>query len=250
MTPRTAIFDPGYDSATVCSHIEQSHHLIMSLKLSMACWIIASQESVRQKVLAARARNVRTVTGGGPFEMAACRGNLAQYLDLCASIGVDCIEAGEGFTELPHAPAEVMAMAWERGLEVQFEIGKKHGGPFAQNVEDLIDQGRDWLDVGAVDLIIEARESAIGVGLFDATGQLDRISADAFARAFGLETIIFEAPNRQSQFALLNHFGSSVRLANVRIEELLRVEIYRRGLHSDSFGMQNLRPKPVDETQL
>jgi hypothetical protein len=29
---------------------------------------------------------------------------------------------------------------------------------------------------------------------------------------------------------------------NVRLEELLRVEIYRRGLHSDAFGHTKLRP--------
>ena len=29
---------------------------------------------------------------------------------------------------------------------------------------------------------------------------------------------------------------------NVRLEELLRVEIYRRGLHSDAFANPNLRP--------
>jgi phosphosulfolactate synthase len=34
-----------------------------------------------------------------------------------------------------------------------------------------------------------------------------------------------------------------VRLCNVRLEELLRVEIYRRGLHSDAFGKENLRPR-------
>ena len=54
--------------------------------------------------------------------------------------------------------------------------------------------------------------------------------------------ITFEAPNKPSQFALLDHFGPRVRLCNVRLEELLRVEIYRRGLHSDAFGKENLRP--------
>jgi phosphosulfolactate synthase len=54
--------------------------------------------------------------------------------------------------------------------------------------------------------------------------------------------VIFEAPNKPSQFALLNHFGRDVHLCNVRLEELLRVEIYRRGLHSDAFGHTNLRP--------
>jgi phosphosulfolactate synthase len=34
-----------------------------------------------------------------------------------------------------------------------------------------------------------------------------------------------------------------VGLCNVRLEELLRVEIYRRGLHSDAFDKPNLRPR-------
>jgi phosphosulfolactate synthase len=53
---------------------------------------------------------------------------------------------------------------------------------------------------------------------------------------------MFEAPNKPSQFAMLQHFGREVHLCNVRLEELLRVEIYRRGLHSDAFCMANLRP--------
>jgi len=57
---------------------------------------------------------------------------------------------------------------------------------------------------------------------------------------------MFEAPNKPSQFALLDHFGREVRLCNVRLEELLRVEIYRRGLHSDAFGHANLRPPAPD----
>jgi phosphosulfolactate synthase len=71
---------------------------------------------------------------------------------------------------------------------------------------------------------------------------LNRKYADRFAEAFGLHTVMFEAPNKPSQFALLNHFGREVHLCNVRLEELLRVEIYRRGLHSDAFAKANLRP--------
>ena len=34
--PSTSPFDPGYDPATVESHLEQSAHLISTLKISMA----------------------------------------------------------------------------------------------------------------------------------------------------------------------------------------------------------------------
>jgi phosphosulfolactate synthase len=242
--PATCPFDPGYDPATVESHLAQSAHLMSALKISMACWMVADEGATRQKVAAASRRGVPTVAGGGPFEIAVAQGELPAYLDLCADIGLSRIECGEGFTELTLSPSAVAGMAGERGLEVQFELGEKHSGAFAAaEVEMLIDQGQAWLDAGAVRLVVEARESALGVGLFDAEGNFNSALADRFADAFGLATVVFEAPDKRSQFALLDHFGPEVQLGNVRLEELLRVEIYRRGLHSDAFGRANLRPR-------
>ncbi len=242
--PSTSPFDPGYDPITLEGHLQQSSHLMSILKISMACWMIADETVIRRKVASARAHHVPTVTGGGPFEIAVAQGQLPAYLDLCADFGITRIECGQGFTDMPLPPLEVVAMARQRGLEVQFELGKKHGGAFeGKIVEELIDQGRRWLDAGAVELIVEARESAKGVGLFDGEGSLNAAFADRFAQAFGLGVLTFEAPNKSSQFALLDHFGRDVRLSNVRLEELLRVEIYRRGLHSDAFSRSNLKPR-------
>ena len=243
LPPATSPFDPGYDPVTLEAHLEQSAHLISILKISMACWLIADERATRRKVAAAKKNRVQTTTGGGPFEVAVAQGQLEAYLELCADIGVDRIECGEGFTEADLDPTAIVAAADRRGLEVQFELGKKHGGAFtADSIDALIAQGRQWLAAGAKQLVVEARESANGVGLFDISGELDRAFADRFADAFGLGTVIFEAPTKQSQFALLSHFGPQVHLCNVRLEELLRVEIYRRGLHSDAFRHDNLRP--------
>ncbi|TMI29159.1 hypothetical protein E6H29_11885 [Candidatus Bathyarchaeota archaeon] len=244
MPPRTSPFDPGYDPMTLQSHLEQSSHLISVLKISMACWQVAKEQATRQKIAAARRLNVRVCTGGGPFEIAVTFGKLPEFLDLCADIGVDRIEAGEGFTDKHLNPQEIIKFASDRGLDVQFEIGKKHGGTFTSDmVKQLIDQGREWLDAGAQQIVVEARESAQDVGLFDSKGSFDPKLADRFIEALGMEKIIFEAPDKSSQFALLNHFGPEVHLSNVRLEELLRVEIYRRGLHSDAFQHDHLRPK-------
>jgi phosphosulfolactate synthase len=245
MAPLTSPFDPGYDPATVGSHLHQSSHLMSILKISMACWMIANEDATRQKIAAAKRYGVPTVTGGGPFEVAVAQGELPTYLDLCADLGVTRIECGEGFTEILLKPAEVVRMAAERGLDVQFELGKKHTGAFDNRaLNQLIEQGRRWLDAGALQLVVEARESARGVGLFNEAGNFNSAFADRFMEAFGFRTVMFEAPNKTSQFALLDHFGRQVHLCNVRLEELLRVEIYRRGLHSDAFGKENLRPSP------
>jgi phosphosulfolactate synthase len=249
MPPALSPFDPGYDPVTVESHLEQSHHLMSLLKISMASWMVAGEPATRRKLAAARRWNVPVVTGGGPFEVAVQQGTLDLYLDLCADLGVSRIECGEGFTELSLPALDVVRMIHDRGMEAQFELGKKHGGAFTSDVvDDLLEQGRRWMDAGAVQLVVEARESARGVGLFDGDGRFNGAYADRFAAAFGLDCVVFEAPDKPSQFALLEHFGAGVHLCNVRLEEVLRVEIYRRGLHSDSFGSPRLRPRaPVPE---
>jgi len=218
------------------------------LKISMACWMVANENATRRKIALARRYNVPTVTGGGPFEIAVAQGELPAYLDLCADIGVTRIECGQGFTESELKPRAIVAAAQSRGLQVQMELGKKHDGGFnSQTLEAWIECGLEWLDAGAVQLVVEARESAKGVGLFDQDGNLNSAYADRFVEVFGLETVMFEAPNKPSQFALLNHFGRAVHLCNIRLEELLRVEIYRRGLHSDAFEHANLRPDNRDK---
>jgi phosphosulfolactate synthase len=243
LPPRLSPFDPGYDPVTLEAHLDQSAHLIEVLKISMACWLIADESVSRAKFAAAQARGIPTTTGGGPFEIAVAQNRLFEYLDLVAEVGAARIECGEGFTDLRAQPEEIVQAASERGLEVQYELGKKHTGAFeAETVRHLIETGQRWLAAGAKQVVVEARESAQSVGLFGVDGALNGVFADELADAFGLDRVVFEAPNKPSQFALLDHFGRDVHLCNVRLEEILRVEIYRRGLHSDSFSRPRLAP--------
>lgn len=245
MPARISPFDPGYDVQTVISHLEQSHHLISRLKLSMACWMIADESATRAKIAAAKRLQVPLVTGGGPFEISQDRGQLEEYFGLCASLGIDRIEAGEGFTKLRHGPSAVVGLAARYGMSVQMELGDKHGGTFNDGViAELIGLGLDWLDAGAEAIVVEGRESGKEVGLYDNDGRINFEAAERFATAFGMERTIFEAPNKRSQFDFLKHFGNQVHLSNVRLEEILRVEIYRRGLHSDAYEHE-LAPRPV-----
>ncbi|MFN2594021.1 MAG: phosphosulfolactate synthase [Actinomycetota bacterium] len=247
LPPSVMPFDPGYDVATVAGHLEQSHQFMDGLKLSMATWMIATPESTSQKIKAVRSFGVVPVAGGGPFEIASSSGLLERYLDLCAEVGFGRIEAASGFTDARPDPASTVAEARSRDLDVQFELGRKHEGPLDRaSLEAAIDVGRSWLEAGASSVVVEARESAQNVGVFSADGSLQKNLADRLSDDIGLEHLLFEAPDKRSQFALLEHFGPAVRLGNVRLEEVLRVEIYRRGLHSDSFSNPKLRPSPAE----
>lgn len=243
MEPRTSPFDTGYGVETMEEHLRQSAHLMASVKLSMACWMVADEEVTRRKLAVAAEYGVPTVAGGSMFEISAATGQLEDYLRLCADLGFTRVECGEGFTGIDLDPSETVRAVRRNGLTCQFEMGEKHAGPMTTDALDAwLAEGLRWLESGAEQLVVEARESALGVGLFDAQGRLDAAQADRIAERVGLEQVVFEAPTKPSQFALLDHFGADVRLSNVRLEELLRVEIYRRGLHSDAFGKPQLRP--------
>ncbi len=244
LAPATYPFDPGVAPVVLESHLEQSGHLMLGLKVSMACWMIADEAATRRKVQAAQRAGVPATTGGGPYEVAVAQGQLEAYLDLCADIGFDGIECGAGFTDPSVTPQDIVRAVADRGLGVDYELGGKHTGAFdSDDSAELIEDGRRWLSAGARRLVIEARESAAGVGLFDLTGRLNTALAERFADAFGLTRLIYEAPTKPSQFALLDHFGPEIQLSNVRLDEVLRVEIYRRGLHSDAFANPRLRPR-------
>src|SRR6516162_11644445 len=82
LPPLTSPFDPGYDPDTLESHLEQSSHLMSTLKVSMACWMVANEEATRRKVISAKKHGVPTVTGGGPFEIAVAQHRFPAYLAL------------------------------------------------------------------------------------------------------------------------------------------------------------------------
>ena len=91
---------------------------------------------------------------------------------------------------------------------------------------------------------------AKGVGLFDDGGNFNGSLADRFADEFGLDMVTYEAPTKPSQFALLDHFGPQVRLCNVRLEELLRVEIPQARDHFVAEWTRNESPARLDQRHL
>ena len=44
IAPATCPFDPGYDPMTFKGHLMQSHHLMETMKISMACWQVCDEE--------------------------------------------------------------------------------------------------------------------------------------------------------------------------------------------------------------
>jgi len=213
----------------------------------MGSWLVAGENAIRQKISSARRYKIPVVAGATPFEIALNAHRLSDYLDLCSDIGMTRIECGFRIMNESHRPQAIVRAAAVRELQVQYELRRQPTGlSLWSALDSLIDDGKEWIEAGAVQLIVKAFEGTSRSGLFNYGGELNIYYADQFAKTFGLHSIMFEAPDAQSQFSLLDHFGADVHLCNVSFEDLLSVEGYRRGLHFSSFARQHFNVQATD----
>src|SRR5690606_36272649 len=92
------------------------------------------------------------------------------------------------------------------------------------------------LEAGAAWVIIEGRETGQGVGVYREDASLDPALVEGLvAAAGGPERLLWEAPQKGQQQALIERFGPNVNLGNVPPGELLALEALRVGLRGDTL---------------
>jgi phosphosulfolactate synthase len=84
---------------------------------------------------------------------------------------------------------------------------------------------------------IESRQSAKGVGVFDAEGKVKGHDVEQIAAAFDQDKLIWEAPGSDAQLFFIRRFGPNVNLGNIAPTDIIPLEGQRRGLRGDTFRM-------------
>ena len=87
-----------------------------------------------------------TVTGGGPFEIAVTQGELPGTWISARTSASTASSAARASPTSRSRPRRSRGMVAERGLGLEYELGKKHDGAFDDAwVDELIELGRRWL---------------------------------------------------------------------------------------------------------
>ena len=176
MPPLTSPFDPGYDPATLESHLEQSSHLMVD------------PESLHG-LLDGRQGRRHAPQGGRRNE--ASRAHSHRRRPVRNRCGARLPSRVPGPVRRHRLHADRMRRRFHRHAagrargdgDGRTDAGSKYSSSSARSTaapsiptlrRQLIAQGRRWLDAGARELVVEARESAKGVGLFDDSGRLQR----------------------------------------------------------------------------
>jgi len=154
-----------------------------------------------------------------------------------ADIGFGAVEISDGTIEVSaFRRRHAIDCALEAGLVAVTEVGKKD--PAMQPpIAELARQAQRDLDWGARWVIVEGRESGMGVGVFDARGNVTVDDVETFASILDGQQhrLIWEAPLKHQQAALIARFGLNVGLGNIAPEGVLALEALRLGLRFETL---------------
>lgn len=231
----TMAIDKGLGPAATADLLQVAGEAVDFWKLAFGTAPLHPAPALQQKLAVLAAHGVVAYPGGTLLEVAALQGQALSFLRRVRSLGFGAVEVSCGTLDMDPADRRALiAAARDLGLTVLAEVGKKD--PDRQpDPGALVDQARADLEAGAEYIVVEARDSGRGVGIWDRDGRLRDGAFAALAGALPLERVIWEAPDKDQQVTLICRLGPAVNLGNVPPQELLALEALRLGLRSDTL---------------
>lgn len=212
------------------------------VKLGFGTAALTPFNVLKGKIECAKQHNIWIYPGGTFFEAAYAKENWERYLLQLEQLGFPAVEISEGTITLPQGMRQKVIATASESFLVLSEVGKKAQGSQV-TLEQLRHTYKQDEQAGASYVIVEGRESGKNVGIYNRQGELDpKFVRDAQA-ATG-KKIIWEAPLKSQQTALINLLGADVNLGNIAPGDALAVEALRRGLRSDTFALHSY-PEPT-----
>lgn len=201
------------------------------LKISSGTAALYRETDLRKKIELCKEAGIKVEAGGSHFEVANWKADRKLYFQKVKDLGMDLVEIADG--HLPMSPEDRTASILEAkslDLEVATEVGKKLP---TENIKapGIIEQIESDLKAGADYVIIEGKASGMDVGIFDERGNINEAELREIESGVkDLNTLIWEAPLRLQEQALILRFGPNVNLGNIFPQEVFPLELMRNGL--------------------
>lgn len=192
---------------------------------------------IQQKTALYQAAGVIAYPGGTLLEVALMNGQFGEFLKETKALGFGGVEVSDGSTVIaPSTREQVIQQAKDAGLFVISEIGKKDPTlDHKLSIHTRLIQIQTDLRDGANYVIIEAREAGKNIGIYDEDGNIIEDELAELTKN-GTDQLIFEAPLKSQQVALIRQFGGGINLGNIASNEVTALETLRRGLRGDTVG--------------
>lgn len=206
------------------------------LKFGFGTGLLYSARVLEQKLALLKAAGVLVCPGGTLMELAWHQGRSAAFMEELARRGFTALEVSDGTVGMPRSERRLLIQEGGRlGLRVITEVGKKDPRQ-ALSAEELCAAVMADLEAGAWKVIVEARDSGRGIGIFDEQGRLREALLEELVSRLDPQWLIWEAPLVHQQTALLKRLGGNVNLGNVAVADVVPLEASRRGLRNDTWA--------------
>ncbi|MVP00168.1 phosphosulfolactate synthase [Paenibacillus lutrae] len=235
---KTMVMDKGLGLHAYEDLLQSAGEHVDYIKLGFGTSALYPGEMLRRKIEMAKEYGIDIYPGGTFLEVAVRSGLVSSFFDTVTSLGFTCVEISDGTIEMDRTQrSELIVRGIQAGLKVVTEYGKKCWGSSVE-VDELVATISGDIGMGAELVTIEARESGVGVGIFDEEGSCkDQELLHVLKKVPGPEVLLWEAPLKNQQIRLLEILGPGVHLGNVAPADIISLEALRRGLRSDTFHL-------------
>lgn len=232
----TMVIDKGLGPYETQDLLSMCAKYIDYVKLAFGTSALYEPHALQEKIGLIRRYGVDIYPGGTLLELAVVQGSAVRFIERAAALGFTGIEVSEGTIELtPAIRKRLIREATLRGLQVISEVGKKdRSSPL--NADDVVRTVEEDLANGSEVVIIEGRDSGVGVGVYDDDGKPKERLIDAILAGVSTpERLMWEAPQTGQQQYWLNRFGADVNLGNIQPPDVITLEATRRRLRGDTL---------------
>ena len=196
-----------------------------------------------EKISTYQAAGIPVMCGGTLLEAAIARGRVDDFRRWTAGYGFTHVEVSDGTIQIERDSKLELISSLAEEFVVLSEVGSKDSecvfAPY-----QWVAWIKDELAAGADKVITEARETGTA-GIFRGTGEVRSGLIDEIVHEIPLDSLLFEAPQKEQQAWFIRHLGADVNLGNIPPEEVIPLETLRLGLRSDTMADLLLRDLPV-----
>jgi phosphosulfolactate synthase len=232
----TMVLDKGLGRRATQDLMDTAAAYIDFVKLSFGTSAFYSKKVLREKIEIVTDAGVDIYPGGTFLEVTVWQDKLKSYLRRAKKLGFTAIEVSDGTLEMTdEVRSECIRRALDEGLKVITEVGKKSPDEKIA-IEEMHRLTALDLEIGAMLVIVEAREAGKGVGIFDPSGAVNESEVDQILSGVpDPEKLMWEAPIKNQQQYLILRFGNNVNLGNIPTTDILALEALRQGLRGDTL---------------
>lgn len=240
----TMVIDKGVGVSRLEDLIETCGEFVDVIKLTFGTSAFYEEALLKRKNEMITASNIDVMPGGTFLEVAIWQKSIEKYLDRAKDLRFSAIEISDGTIEMDtQTRKDTIKKSLNKGFKVITEVGKKDPKEVLpiSLIHQLIEED---MQNGAFKVIIEAREAGKGVGIFDAEGKVkDEEIDNIIAGVKDTDCLIWEAPLKNQQQALILRLGLNVNLGNIPPDEILALEALRQGVRGDTLKKAYLERK-------